>query len=119
MRSLRKRLLWMGAAVGAAALLGALALTPGGAGASGGPSGTLALAGLAGLVGAVWWQRRRRGRVAAAHRRLRRLEQLRLEPGRSLHLVEVDGRPLLLAAGERGLRLVARLPAGNGREAAP
>ncbi len=119
MRLLRKRLIWMGAAVGAAALLGALALVPAAAGDGGGPPGTLALAGLLGLVGAGWWQRRRRGRVAAPQRRLRRVEQLRLEPGRSLHLVEVDGRALLLAVGERGLRLVARLPAAAEREPVP
>jgi MYXO-CTERM domain-containing protein len=118
MRLLRKRLIWMGAALGAAALLGALALAPAADGEGGGPPGTLALAGLLGLVGAGWWQRRRRGRVAVT-RRLRRVEQLRLEPGRSLHLVEVDGRALLLAAGERGLWLVTRLPKAPEREPAP
>jgi flagellar biosynthetic protein FliO len=41
-------------------------------------------------------------------RRMRIVERLPLEPRRSLYLVEVDGVPYLIGAGEGSVRLLAR-----------
>ena len=53
------------------------------------------------------------GRLMEPAERLRCLQRLQLEPGSCLHLVEVDGRELLLASGPAGVRLLTRLPKGG------
>lgn len=63
------------------------------------------------IIGTAAWilVRYVRPRVAAASKptRIQILERVVLEPRRSLYLVEVDGRTLLVGAGERSIRLIA------------
>jgi len=84
--------------------LGLLALL--GAAAAGGPAW---LGGLGLLGGGLWWLQRRRGRSAAAPRRLRVLERVRLGEGAGALVLEVDGARLLVGTGPGGPRLLARL----------
>jgi hypothetical protein len=111
-----RRLVLLGAALLAASLLGTWGLQPGPAAAS--PAGAGApwvWIGALGLGGTGWWwfRRQRARRRADLAERLRCLQRLQLEPGSCLHLVEVDGRELLLASGPAGVRLLTRLPKGG------
>jgi hypothetical protein len=110
MKTLKSRMVMLGAALAVSVLLGLFLLKPANQKTDkpGIPwSAAILLA--AGAGAAIWFKRRslRAGREAEG--RLRCLERVRLQPGRVLHLIEVDGVCLLLSSGENGIRLVTRL----------
>ena len=53
----------------------------------------------------------------ASNSRMRVVERLPLEPRRSLYLVEVDGRNLLVGVSENNIRLIEELSASNSIDA--
>jgi len=110
--SLTSRLIFLGAALCAVVVMGLLA---GGERTEGGVGG-LPLAGVVclGAVGSIFWFKRRRASGRDETRNaLSVLEEVRLGPGKRLHVVEFDGRRLLLSCAENGVRLLA----GPDREA--
>ncbi len=115
MNLLRERARWLAMAGGAAVLLGIFVLRPardmGGRTDERYGSGiqVLAVGGLAAVGALLWWRKRRRTGELDGPGRLQLVERIRLEPGKTLHLVEVDECRLLLTATEQGLRLLARL----------
>lgn len=110
----RNRLVLLAGALAAAVLLGVFLLRPDGKRADDSkvPWGSAAVAATA--AGAVFWFKRRGPRgIHRAAGRLQVLEGIRLQPGKSLHLVEADGVRLLLSSSENGIRLVTRLEHGS------
>lgn len=110
MKTLKSRVVILAVALVASVLLGVFLLRPGNPKAEGAsiPWGTTAL--LVTSAGAVVWLRRRSLRAGqAAEGRLKCLEKVRLQPGKVLHLVEVDGVRLLVSSGENGVQLVTRI----------
>lgn len=109
----------LGAALAISVLLGLFLLKPADrqAGKPGIPWSATALL-VAGAGAAVWLRRRNLRAGQEAEGRLRCLERVRLQPGKVLHLIEVDGVRLLVSCGENGVRLVTRLENEN-QEAAP
>jgi flagellar biosynthetic protein FliO len=61
------------------------------------------------LAGLVLWLRGRGGGGVRGARYLEVLDQAQLAPRRSLHVVEVAGKTLLLGASENGLALICEL----------
>lgn len=111
MKTLRNRLVILAGAMGLAVVL-AVGLLPRGGDepGSGFPIAVLSLLVAAG--GTAFWLRRRAGGTARdGGARLRVVERVRLQPGRELCLIQAEGRRLLIAAGEGGVRLLARLHA--------
>jgi flagellar biogenesis protein FliO len=74
----------------------------------------MSLAGL-GAVGIVisWMLRRRSSCSHDETRRLVCVERMKLQPGKVLHLIEVDGSRLLVSSSEKGIHLVTNLQAGE------
>ncbi|MBN2493183.1 MAG: flagellar biosynthetic protein FliO [Deltaproteobacteria bacterium] len=108
----RRKLVWLSICALAALLLGSLYMRPGDSPSerSGAGAGTGAL--VAGGLAVAWSVRRARSKARAAEGagRLRSLERIRLDPGRSLHLIEAEGRRFLVACStEQGLQLLAHL----------
>lgn len=67
-----------------------------------------AAAGPAGLRDRPWWQRWRQVMPGAAHpAEVRRVESTRLTPHHSLHVVEWNGRRLLVGCSEHSVQLLA------------
>jgi len=110
MRTLKSRMVILGAALVVSVFLGFFLLKP--AKKSGGqpdvPWGATGLL-AAGAGAAVWLRRRSQRSGQETGGRLRCLEKVRLQPGKVLHLVEADGIRLLVSSGENGIRLVTRL----------
>lgn len=74
---------------------------------------TLAVLVLLGVTAAavLWWARRRGFATRRADSRLMLLERLALDSRRSLHLVRVADRVLLIGSGDQGaLTLLGRFP---------
>ena len=110
MKTFKSRMMMLGVALAASVLLGLFLLKPADkqADKSGIPWSATAL--LAVGAGAAVWLRRRSLRAGReAEGRLRCLERVRLQPGKVLHLIEVDCVRLLVSSGENGVRLVTRL----------
>ncbi|HYM10973.1 MAG TPA: flagellar biosynthetic protein FliO [Bryobacterales bacterium] len=70
------------------------------------------------LVALLWWVRRMAGRGgamagagSAAGRHLRVIETVDLAPGRSLHLIELGGRGLVVASTPQSCELICELEA--------
>ena len=109
MKILRSRLVLLFGAMGLAIVL-ALGLLPRGADDSGtGLPITAPLLLGGGGVAALWLRRRKTTVARDGGGRLRVIERIRLQPGRELCLLEAEGRRLLVASGEGGVQLLARL----------
>ena len=75
----------------------------------------MSLAGLATVGIAISWMLRRRSKSAQDEtRRLVCIERMKLQPGKVLHLIEVDGSRLLVSSSEKGIHLVTDLKSGEG-----
>ena len=61
------------------------------------------------LAGLLWWLRRVAGGGGAAGRHIRVIETVSLGPNRSLHLVKVGGRGLLIASSPEHCGLISEL----------
>ena len=61
------------------------------------------------LGGLLWWLRRMARAKQSSGRHLRVIETVELAPGRSLHLIEVGGRGLVVASSAQRCELVAEL----------
>lgn len=110
MKTLRSRIVMLGAALAASVLLGLFLLRPAEKQGDKPSIPWSATALLAAGAGATVWLRRRSSRAGReTEGRLRCLERVRLQPGKVLHLIEVDGVRLLVSSGENGVRLVTRL----------
>jgi uncharacterized membrane protein len=110
MKTLKSRIVVLGAALAASVLLGLILLGPAERNTEKPRVPWSAAALLATGAGAAFWLRRRSRRAEReAGGRLRCLERLRLQPGKLLHLIEADGVRLLVSSGENGIRLVTRL----------
>jgi flagellar biosynthesis protein FliO len=73
------------------------------------------LAGLGTLGIAISWVLRRRSRCTQDEtRHLVCVERMKLQPGKVLHLIEVDGSRLLVSSSEKGIHLVTNLNTGEG-----
>ena len=110
MRTLRSKMMVLGVALAVSVFLGFFLLKP--AKKSGDKPGIpwSATGLLAAGVGAAVWLRRKSQRTGQeTEGRLRCLEKVRLQPGKVLHLVEVEGVRLLVSSGENGVQLVTRL----------
>ena len=110
MKTLKSRIVMLGAALAASVILGLFLLKPAEKdtnkpGIPWSATGLLAV----GAGAAVWLRRRSRRAGQETGGRLRCLEKIRLQPGKVLHLVEADGVRLLVSSGENGIRLVTRL----------
>lgn len=62
-----------------------------------------------GLGALVWWLRRAAGRNGASGRYIQLVETVELAPGRSLHLVALGGRGLVVASTAQRCELVCEL----------
>ena len=71
------------------------------------------------LLAATLWALRRRGLLSVAlsrkpgGRRMECIERLPLGPQQVLHLVQLDGRDLLIVCSPGGCRLLHRAPSGE------
>jgi len=118
MKTLRSRVMLLGAALGLVLVLGTFLLRPAKGKAHGGGFPWKAAAGVV-VIGGLALVARRKTTASrqAGIERLNCLEQLRLQPGKVLHLVEADGKRLLVSTCERGVQLLCDLdPAGCGQE---
>ena len=61
------------------------------------------------LAGLLWWARRLAGRAPGGGRHIQVIETVALGPGRSLHLVRLADRALLLACSAKGCELICEL----------
>ncbi|MBW1809804.1 MAG: flagellar biosynthetic protein FliO [Deltaproteobacteria bacterium] len=102
------------AALGLVLLLGLSVLRPGGKPNQKSSFPWTSLAGL-GAVGIVisWTLRRRSNCSQDETRRLVCVERMKLQPGKVLHLIEVDGSRLLVSSSEKGIQLVTDLKSGG------
>lgn len=110
MKTLRSRLVLLGAALLLVLALGSFLLGPGKAQKRSHSFPWAAAAGVA-VVGVVAYLARKRATSSGAVEAglLSCMERLRLQPGKVLHLVEADGRRLLVATSEKGVQLVCEL----------
>ena len=110
MKTLKSRMVMLGVALAASVLLGLFLLKPADKQADkpGIPWSATALLAV-GAGAAVWLKRRSLQAGRETEGRLRSLERVRLQPGKVLHLIEVDGVRLLVSSGENGVGLVTRL----------
>lgn len=112
MKSLSERLKILGIAFGAVLLLGFFLLRAHGGPGARMPFPTGLAAALVVPAAAAWWLRRHPKR--GAERRsggLVDLESLKLQPGRTLHLVAIEDQKLLVACSESGIQLVCKVAA--------
>jgi flagellar biogenesis protein FliO len=108
MSSILKRKFLLIGLTGLIALLGMVALRPSGEPGEGTGFGSEFYLLSVFLLGGVWWFRRQvfKERCPKGESKMQCLQQIRLEPGRMLHLVDVEGVRLLLGSGEKGLSLL-------------
>jgi flagellar biogenesis protein FliO len=118
MKTLSERLKILGAAFAAVLLLGIFLLRAQGGGRHAAfPKAALMIVVLSAAI--AWWLRRR-GARAVHHEAgcLTNVDSLNLQPGRTLYLIDLEGRRLLVSSSENGIRLVYELAATeSGRSA--
>ncbi len=119
MKALSDRLKILAAAFGAVLLLGFFLLrAQGGAGQQAAfPTAAVLVVGVPAAI--AWWLRRRNARdERRSAGSLTNLDSLKLQPGRTLHLIDLEGQRLLVSSSENGIRLVYRIdPAKDARPA--
>lgn len=110
MKTLRSRVMLLGAALGLVLLLGSFLLRPDDKRAGSGKFPWAPAVGVV-AVGVVAFFARRRATAGSREgvEHMTCVEKLRLQPGKVLHLVEVDGTRLLLSTSESGVQLVCEL----------
>lgn len=110
MKTLRSRVMLLGAALGLTLLLGTFLLKPAKEKSPSSGFPWAAAAGMAG-IGVVAYLARKKS-TSARQDQIENLtcrETLRLQPGKVLHLVEADNRRLLVSTSEQGVQLVCEL----------